>query len=158
MAKEAQIVGFRIGREDFGIPIERVHEIVRPMAITAVPDTPDHIEGVINLRGKIVPVVDLRKRFGEKQPAGSRKNRIVVAEINSRQVGLLVDAASEVLKIAPDAIEDPPDALGDDSSSYVRGVAKFKGRLIILIDLERIMRAGELKRVSEIADLSATGT
>ncbi len=158
MAKEVQIVGFRIGREDFGIPIERVHEIVRPMAITAVPDTPDHIEGVINLRGKIVPVVDLRKRFGEKQPAGNRKNRIVVAEINGRQVGLLVDTASEVLKLAPDAIEDPPQALGDEASSYVRGVAKFNGRLIILVDLERIMREGDLRRVSEIADLSATGT
>src|SRR5574337_1396437 len=99
MAKELQIVGFRVGRETFGVPISLVHEIVRVPEITAVPDAPGCVEGVINLRGKIVSIIDLRKRFGERQIQGSKKNRILVAEVEGKLVGLVVDAASEVLKI-----------------------------------------------------------
>src|SRR5262245_50147921 len=99
MAKDLHLVGFRIGRETFGVPIDLVHEIVRVPEITSVPDAPDFIEGVINLRGKIISVVDLRKRFGEKQIGPSKKNRILVVEVDNRMVGLIVDAASEVLKL-----------------------------------------------------------
>src|SRR5215470_17833093 len=99
MSKYLHLVGFRIGRETFGVPIDLVHEIVRVPEITAVPDAPDYIEGVINLRGKIVSIVDLRKRFREKQIVAHKKNRILVAEIGSKMVGLVVDAASEVLKL-----------------------------------------------------------
>src|SRR5208282_1928915 len=101
MEKDLQLVGFRIGRETFGLPIALVREIVRVPEITSVPNAPDYIEGVINLRGRIIPVVDLRKRFGEKVIEASKRNRIVVVELDNRAIGLIVNSASEVIKIPP---------------------------------------------------------
>lgn len=152
MAKEQHIVGFRIGRESFGVPIRLVHEIVRIPDITAVPEAPDFVEGVINLRGKIVPVVDLRKRFGEKEIISTRKNRILVAEVDRKMVGLMVDAASEVMKIPETEIEQPPNVFEEGDLQYVTGVGKLNGRLIILIDLTRVLQKGELRRLAEVAD------
>src|SRR6266576_6045896 len=98
MAKDLQLVGFRIGNETFGVPINLVREIIRVPDISAVPDAPDYVEGVINLRGRIISVIDLRKRFGERKVAPARRNRILVLEHNGRLSGLIVDSASEVLK------------------------------------------------------------
>ena len=150
MAKDLQLVGFRIGKETFGVPIDLVHEIVRVPEITAVPDAPEYVEGVINLRGKIVSVIDLRKRFREKRIERTRKNRILVAEIERKMVGLIVDAASEVLRVSPNEIEDPPDVLDDAEIKYVTGVGKLNGRLIILVDLAKIMQKGEIRRLGEM--------
>lgn len=152
MAKDLQIVGFRVGSETFGVSIQSVHEIVRMMDITAVPDAPVYIEGVINLRGKIIPVVDLRKRFGEKEIKSSKKNRILVAEIGAKMVGLVVDAASEVLKMPPSDIDPPPNIFEDGELNYVTGVGKLDGRLIILVELSKIMQRGELRRLGEAVD------
>ncbi len=152
MAKELHIVGFRIGRESFGVPISLVHEIVRIPEITAVPESPDFVEGVINLRGKIVPVVDLRKRFGESEIQSTRKNRILVAEVETKMVGLIVDSASEVMKIPEGEVEQPPNIFEEGELNYVTGVGKLKGRLIILVDLTRILQKGELRRLGEVAD------
>jgi purine-binding chemotaxis protein CheW len=149
LARDLQVVGFRIGRETFGVPIAAVHEIVRVPEITAVPESPACVEGVINLRGKIVPVVDLRKRFGEPAGGRTRKNRILVAEVEAKLVGLLVDAASEVLKIAPADIEAPPCILEDGERNYVTGVAKLGGRLVILVDLTRVLRGDQAIGVAE---------
>jgi purine-binding chemotaxis protein CheW len=146
MSNELQVVGFRIGRESFALPISAVHEIVRLPEITAVPHAPEYVEGVINLRGRIVPVIDLRRRFGETRIENTRKNRILVVDSEGRLVGLLVDAASEVLKLAPAQIEPPPKVLDDGDSTYVTGVAKHQGRLIILVDLKKILQRGELAR------------
>ena len=145
MAKELQIVGFRIGRETFGLPISLVHEIVRRPEITNVPHAPEYVEGVMNLRGRIVPVIDLRRRFGGAAIANSRKNRVLVVDVESRAVGLIVDSASEVLKISDAQIEPPPNVLTEAATSYVTGVAKHQGRLIILVDLKRILQSGELR-------------
>jgi purine-binding chemotaxis protein CheW len=152
MAKDLQIVGFRVGTETFGVPIQSVHEIVRMMDITSVPDAPVYIEGVINLRGKIIPVIDLRKRFGETEIKSSKKNRILVAEIGSKMVGLVVDAASEVLKMPPSDIDPPPNVFDEGDLNYVTGVGKLNGRLIILVELSKIMQRGELRRVGEAVD------
>jgi purine-binding chemotaxis protein CheW len=151
MAKDVQIVGFRVGNETFGVPIALVHEIVRVPDITAVPEAPNCVEGVINLRGKIISVVDLRKRFGEKEISAAKKNRILVAEFDGKLVGLIVDAASEVLKIAPSDIEPPPNVFDESDVNYVTGVGKLNGRLVIMVDLSKILRGGELKRLSEFA-------
>ena len=151
MAKELHIVGFRVGRETFGVPIRLVHEIVRVPDITAVPDAPDYVEGVINLRGKIVSVVDLRKRFGEKEITSHKKNRILVTEVEGKMVGLIVDAASEVLKIPEGEVELPPGVFEEGDLHYVTGVGKLGGRLVILIDLSKILQRGELRRLGEIA-------
>src|SRR5579885_3577019 len=109
--RELQIVGFRVGNETYGVPITALHEIVRVPEITAVPDAPEYMEGVINLRGKIVSVIDLRKRFGIKDASPSRRNRILVVEFNGRLSGLIVDSASEVLKIPAADVEPPPAVL-----------------------------------------------
>jgi purine-binding chemotaxis protein CheW len=138
MEKDVQIVGFRIGRETFGLPISVVREIIRVPAITAVPNLPDHIEGVINLRGRIIPVIDLPKRFGVNRNEPSAKNRIVVVEVNGRSIGLIVDSASEVLRVAQAEIEQPRDVFPESGIDFVAGVGKLKQRLVILLDLQKI--------------------
>src|SRR5579884_296070 len=139
MNRDLQIVGFRIGRETYGVPITLVHEIVRVPEITPIPDAQECVEGVINLRGKIIPVIDLRKRFGQKEVTATVKNRILVTEVDKRRVGLIVDSASEVLKIPPSEIEDA-------QANCVTGVAKLQGRLVILLELSRLLQ----KSVAEI--------
>jgi purine-binding chemotaxis protein CheW len=156
--KDLHIVGFRIGRETFGVPIALVHEIVRVPDITSVPDAPDCIEGVINLRGKIVSVVDLRKRFGEKEVRSTKKNRILVAEVEGKMVGLIVDAASEVLKVPPSEVENPPNVFEEGELNYVTGVGKLKDRLIILVDLTKILQRGELRRLGEFVEAQSLGS
>jgi purine-binding chemotaxis protein CheW len=156
MTKDLQIVGFRVGNETFGVPIHSVHEIVRMMDITNVPDAPIYIEGVINLRGKIIPVIDLRKRFGEKEIKPSKKNRILVAEIGAKMVGLVVDAASEVLKLPPSDVDPPPNVFEEGDLNYVTGVGKLGGRLVILVELSKIMQRGELRRLGEMVDNTGT--
>jgi purine-binding chemotaxis protein CheW len=152
MDKDIQVVGLRVGRETFGLPIAMVREIVRVPEITSVPNAPAYIEGVINLRGRIVPVVDLRKRFGEKVPEPTKKNRIVVVELDNRPIGLIVNSASEVLKIAPSEIEAPHAVFQEGELNYITGVGKFRGRLVILLDLSKILQRGELRRLDELAE------
>ena len=151
MDKDLQIVGFRIGRETFGVPISTVREIVRVPEITSVPNAPDYIEGVINLRGRIIPVVDLRKRFGEPVSEPSKKNRIVVVELEQRSIGLIVNSASEVLRIPPSEIEAPSNVFQEGELNYITGVGTLNGRLVILLDLNRILQRGELRRLDEAA-------
>jgi len=158
LGKELHIVGFRIGRETFGVPISLVHEIVRVPEITAVPDSPGYVEGVINLRGKIVSVVDLRKRFGEKAIIDNKKNRILVAEVGGKMVGLIVDSASEVLKIPETDVDLPPNVFEEGELNYVSGVGKLKGRLVILIDLSKILQKGELHRLGEMIPQKVAAT
>lgn len=155
MDKELQLVGFRIGRETFGLPIAMVREIVRVPEITSVPNVPDYVEGVINLRGRIIPVIDLRKRFGQKTVEADKRNRIVVVEVENRAIGLLVHSASEVLKVPPSEIEAPQNVFPEGELSYVSGVAKLKGRLVILIHLPRLLQAGELHAMQELAESDA---
>jgi purine-binding chemotaxis protein CheW len=152
MEKDLQVVGFRIGNETYGVRIGSVREIVRVPEITSVPSAPDLIEGVINLRGKIIPVMDLRKRFGQTDIQPDKKNRILVVELENKLVGLIVNAASEVLKIPPSEIEAPGSVFADGESGYVTGVGKLKGRLIILLDVSRLLHRTEFKRLEEVAE------
>lgn len=153
MEKELQVVGFRIGEETFGVRISSVREIVRVPEITAVPNAPDYIEGVINLRGKIIPVMDLRKRFGIKNVEPNKKNRILVVELESKVVGLIVNSASEVLKIPPADIESPNTMFQEGELSYVTGVGKLRGRLVILLDIRKLLQRGELRRIEQVGEL-----
>ena len=152
MEKDHQVVGFRIGNETYGVRIGSVREIVRVPEITIVPNAPEAIEGVINLRGKIIPVMDLRKRFGNVSVQPDKKNRILVVELESRLLGLIVSSASEVLKIPPSEIEPPGTVFAEGESSYVTGVGKLKGRLIILLDIARLLRQPEFKKLEEAAE------
>jgi purine-binding chemotaxis protein CheW len=154
--KQLQIVGLRIGRETLGLPISLVREIVRVPEITPVPNAPEHIEGVINLRGKIIAVVDLSKRFGEGAIDRTSKSRIVVVEMEGRLVGLLVNSASEVLRLSPSEIEAPQNVFPNEELNYVTGVGKLDDRLIVLLDLSRILQRVELQNLNEVAELAGS--
>jgi purine-binding chemotaxis protein CheW len=156
MEKDIQVVGFRIGDETYGVPIGTIREIVRVPSITAVPNAPESIEGVINLRGKIIPVMDLRKRFHQAEIKSDKKNRILVVELENRLLGLIVNSASEVIKIPPSEIAAPGIVFADADSSYVTGVGKLHGRLIILLDIAKLLYRPELKRLEEAAESVAT--
>jgi purine-binding chemotaxis protein CheW len=139
MNRELHIVGFRIGHETYGVPITSLHEIVRVPEITAVPDAPDCVEGVINLRGKIVSVIDLRKRLGETTVAPTRNTRILVVEHRGRLCGLIVDSASDVIKIPAADVEPSPTEFVEGGLNCVTGLGKYQGRLIVLLDIERVL-------------------
>jgi purine-binding chemotaxis protein CheW len=139
MNRELHIVGFRIGHETYGVPITSLHEIVRVPEITGVPDAPDCVEGVINLRGKIVSVIDLRKRLGESNVARTRNTRILVVEHRGRLCGLIVDSASDVIKIPVADVEPSPTEFVEGGLNCVTGLGKYQGRLIVLLDVERVL-------------------
>jgi purine-binding chemotaxis protein CheW len=152
MNRELHIVGFQVGRETYGVPITSLHEIVRVPEITAVPDAPDYLEGVINLRGKIVSVMDLRKRFGEKEAKLRKQNRILVVEHSGRLAGLIVDSASEVLKIPAEDVEAPPAAFSEGGLNCVTGLGKVKGRLVVLLDMSKLLAPGRLQVKNQAGD------
>jgi len=144
MTDELHIVGFQVGRETYGVPIKSLHEIVRVPEITVVPDAPVYLEGVINLRGKIVSVMDLRKRFGEKQVALNKQNRILVVEHSGKLAGLIVDSASEVLKIPSADVEAAPSVFQEGGLNCVSGLGKVNGRLVVLLDMNKLLAPGSL--------------
>ena len=147
MAKNLQLVVFNIGKELYGVGIESVHEIVKVPEITEVPDAPAFLQGVINLRGKIVPVVDLRKRLNLQGKDRTKSSRVLITENEGRLVGLFVDAVSEVLKLAPDAVEAPPEMISSIGVEYITGVAKVEERLIILLALDKVLSVEDMKKV-----------
>lgn len=138
-----QLVGFRVGEEEFCLDILSVQEIIRLQQLTRVPNSPDAMDGVMNLRGKIIPVIALRKRFGLEQTPSDKNARIVVVEVRGTVLGLIVDSVSEVLRIPADTVEPPPQ-LGPARQEYVSGVGKLDNRLLILLDVERLMSADDL--------------
>ena len=140
---EQQVVILELARESYGVEIARVQEIIRMQPITRVPNGPPCIEGVTNLRGRIIPVLDLRKRLGFEATALARQGRIVVAELGEHIVGMVVDGVSEVFMISPDAIEPPSMLVTTTDSRYLRGVAKIGDRLILLLDLALILTGAD---------------
>src|ERR1700693_3415631 len=144
MSRELHIGGFKVGRETYGVPLTPLHEVVRVPEITAVPDAPDYLEGVINLRGKIVSVMDLRKRFGDKQATLKKQNRILVVEHSGKLAGLIVDSATEVLKIAGEDVEAPPAVFQEGGLNCVTGLGKVRGRLIVLLDMTKLLAPASL--------------
>jgi purine-binding chemotaxis protein CheW len=142
-----QVVSFKVGEEEFGIEILSVQEIIRLQELTRVPNSPEFVDGVINLRGKVIPVIALRKRFGLPQQAHDKETRIVVLETNSIVIGLVVDSVSEVLRIPADAVVPPP-RLGTIEKEFVSGVGKLDNRLLILLDLERIVSVPNLQEAT----------
>ena len=138
-----QLVTFHIGEEEFGVEILKVQEIIRMMGITRVPKAPEFVEGVINLRGKVIPIIDLRKRFGMATQDHDKHTRIIVIEINNVVVGFVVDSVSEVLRIPANTVEPPPSIISGIESEYISGVGKLADRLLILLDLDRLLSKGE---------------
>lgn len=139
-----QLVTFRIGEEEFGVDILAVQEIIRLMQITMVPRAPEFIEGVINLRGKVIPVINMRRRFNKAQLEPDSSTRIVVMELEQKIVGFLVDGVSEVLRIPESTVEDPPPVVAGIGSEYIRGIGKLDNRLLILLNLDHLLSSIDL--------------
>jgi len=139
MEKEIQVVGFRIGNETFGVRIGSVREIVRVPEITAVPSAPETVEGVINLRGKIIPVIDLRDKFGMPTQAASRETCIIVVRRLDLELGIVVDAVSEVRNVAAAETDAMLDLGGEISAEYFLGISKADGKVRLLLDIDRIL-------------------
>lgn len=151
--KEEQLVIFELAGETYGIDISTVHEIIRLQAVTEVPRTPDFVEGVINLRGRIVPVIDLHKRFNLPPGEETQNSRIMVVEVNEVTVGMMVDAVLEVIGLPAKNIEPPPAVISGVDAAYLRGVGKWKERLIILLDLNKVLFKEEQEKLQQMEEM-----
>lgn len=141
--QEHHLVTFALG-ESYGVPIRQVQEIVRVGNVTMVPNAPDYMEGVINLRGKVLPVLNLRKRLKLPEQPITSDSRIIITEIGDKVVGLLVDAVTQVVKVPGDLCEDAPEEVLEVDTDYLTGVCKLGERLVIMLDLERLLRRDKL--------------
>lgn len=141
-AQELQLVVFRLDKEEYGLPITKVQEINRLVPITKLPQMPSFMEGVINLRGRIIPVIDLRKRFSLTAAAYEEETRIIIVEVNSQTVGVIVDAVTEVVRLPAASVEPPPSSFILDEQ-YIAGVGKLDDRLLILLNIDRVLTTQE---------------
>ena len=144
-----QVVSFRLGGEEYGLEILRVQEIIRMVGLTRVPNSRRFVEGVINLRGKVIPILGLRKRFGLEARESDRGTRIIVVEVASDVIGFEVDSVSEVLRIPVETIEPPP-RLSRHNNEYVSGVGKLQDRLLLLLDIDRVLAEPPSDAVVEV--------
>jgi len=147
-----QLVSFKIGGEEFGVDILKVQEINRMLAITKVPNSPSFVEGVVNLRGKIIPVVNLRKRLQLPIIAHDDKTRIIVVELIDTTVGFIVDEVKEVLRIPKSITEPAPSMVAGVKMDYITAVGKLDDRLLILLDLEKTLSTEEIAELEEIKE------
>lgn len=139
MGVRRQVVVFKVGAEEFAVDILLAKEVVVPREITPVPDAEEFVEGVMNLRGNLLPIIDLRKRLRARAATTIREQRIVVANIDDRMAGLIVDGASEVIRVTDEMIEPVPDVILEMGASYVEGIINVKNRFITLIDLRKAL-------------------
>lgn len=136
---ERQLVVFALAGESYGVAISTVREIIRMQSVTFVPDSPPAVKGVINLRGRVIPVVDLRERVGLPVSEETPETRIVVVNIGGEDIGVIVDAVTEVLRLPESSIEPASALVTTEESYYMDGIAKLEGRLLILLDLEKVL-------------------
>jgi len=135
----SQLISFEVGQEEYGLEILRVKEVIRLREITRLPRAPSFVKGIINLRGDVIPIVDLRDRFALEHQEYTPMTRVIVVDVEGRLVGMVVDAASQVVRIPADQIQPPPPIVGGLSAQYIKGVGKLDSRLIILLDIDRIL-------------------
>ncbi|MFO0831352.1 MAG: chemotaxis protein CheW [Phycisphaerales bacterium] len=147
-AAELQLVSFEVSGEEFAVDILAVQEINRMMDLTRVPQSPPEVEGVINLRGKIIPVLDLRRKFGMGSAERTESNRIIVVDVNKKVLGFIVDRVHEVLRISSEIVEPAPAMACSINAEFISGVAKLQDRLIILLDLTRLFGDAEARRAA----------
>ena len=142
--REEQLVVFQLSEQTYGIDIASVYEIIRMEKITRVPRTPDFVEGVINLRGRIIPVIDLSRRFNHSFAERTNSSRIIIVDVGGSTIGIIVDAVSEVLRIQAASVEPPPPMIHGIDAAYLRGIAILESRLVILLNLEKILFEHEM--------------
>jgi purine-binding chemotaxis protein CheW len=142
-AQLLQLVSFSVAAEEYGLDILRVQEIIRTQQLTRVPNLPEYVEGVINLRGKVIPVIALRRRLGLEAIPPDKNTRIVVVDVHGQTLGFIVDAVSEVLRISSETVESTP-RIGSVEREYISGVGKLDTRLLLMLDLEQLMNQAEI--------------
>ncbi|HWR08773.1 chemotaxis protein CheW [Sporomusa sp.] len=148
--QELQLVVFRLAREEYGLPITKVQEINRLVPITKLPQTPAFMEGIINLRGRIIPVVDLRKRFQLEVSNYNDDSRIIIVEVAGQTVGIIVDSVTEVVRLAAVSVEPPPPTFILDAK-YIQGVGKLEDRLLILLEIDQVLTSQEAIALKQLS-------
>ena len=149
-----QLVIFQLGGEEFGVEIMQVQEIIRMPEITRIPQSPGYVEGVINLRGKIIVVINLDTRFGLNSKELDDDSRIIIVEVGENVVGMVVDSVSEVLRLATSSVEPAPEIISSKiKADYLKGVGKLDDRLLILLDLERVLSEEEMSQVATVGEM-----
>ncbi|MBS1257395.1 MAG: Chemotaxis protein CheW [Candidatus Scalindua arabica] len=148
---EGKFLTFICGEEVYGIEILKVREIIKLMDITTVPRTPDYLKGVINLRGKVIPIINLRSKFSMQEIEHTQETCIIVVEVNQTSIGIIVDSVSEVSNIKGGEIEDAPHLGQDVDTNFILGLGKTKERIVILLDIEKVLSSEELETVGQLA-------
>ena len=149
-----QLVIFQLGGEEFGVEIMQVQEIIRMPEITRIPQSPEYVEGVINLRGKIIVVINLDTRFGLNSKELDDDSRIIIVEVGDNVVGMVVDSVSEVLRLATSSVGPVPEIISSKiKADYLKGVGKLDDRLLILLDLERVLSEEEISQVAVVGEM-----
>ncbi|MCC7388703.1 MAG: purine-binding chemotaxis protein CheW [Phycisphaerales bacterium] len=159
---ENKFLSFRIGREEFGVEILRVREIIGVIDVTPLPQTPDYVKGVINLRGKIIPVIELRAKLGLPPMEYTEETCIIVVEVSDGgdecfHMGVIVDSVSEVMDIPPDSIEPAPRFGGNLNTSYILGMGKVKEHVLVLLEIDRVMTHKDIGAMAEAARAESAG-
>jgi len=156
---ERQLVIFDVNKEAFGVDIGTVREIISMQDVTNVPGVPDFVKGVINLRGKVIPVVDLRRKLGFNSAEQTKENRIVVIGVNGQDIGVIVDAVTEVMRIPVESVVPPNSVIYTGDYEYLMGIAKLDKRLIILLDMDKVLsRTESISITSALASAKGTKT
>jgi purine-binding chemotaxis protein CheW len=143
-----QLISFTLGAEEYGLELLRVKEVIRMRQITWLPKAPSCIKGIINLRGDVIPIVDLRDRFGLESAEQTALTRVIVVEVEGRPVGMVVDSASQVVRLPADQIDPPPPMVGKTAEGFITGVGKMEGKLILTIDSDRILSSEEMNQIA----------
>lgn len=150
MERNIKVIVFALQNEEYALSVDFVGAIERIHPITRIPHTVDYVKGVINLRGVIIPIIDLRLRLGMEATELTDENRMIIVHLNDMQVGLIVDAANDVIDIAKDAIEPPPEVIGSVDVDYIEGVAKIGKRLLILLNLSEVLASEIQSKLSSL--------
>lgn len=148
IVEEVKVIVFRLVDEEYGVEVSQVRSIERMQNITRVPRTPEFVKGVINLRGVVTPIIDLKTRFSLGNEEYSDATRIIIVAVEDMEVGLIVDAANDVIDIPLSSIEQPPAVVGGIKATYLRGVAKLQNRLLIMLNLDKVLSSEEIQAMT----------
>ncbi|MUG45579.1 chemotaxis protein CheW [Paenibacillus woosongensis] len=153
MGEELKVIVFKLGEEEYGIEVDKVQTIERMMPITRVPKTYSFVKGVINLRGVVIPVIDLRGRFGLPETEYTDQTRIIIVAVNEMEVGFIVDSANDVMDLNSDVIDSPPDVVGGIKAKYLHGVARIsEDRLLVMLNLSEVLNRSEIIQLESLED------
>ncbi|MDO3676298.1 chemotaxis protein CheW [Paenibacillus ehimensis] len=153
MGEELKVIVFALGKEEYGVEVEKVRTIERMQPMTRVPKTPDFVKGVINLRGVVTPVIDLRGRFGFPETEYTDNSRIIIVAVGDIEVGLIVDSANDVIDVNSDHIDDPPEIVGGIKAKYLHGIAKVgESRLLVLLNLKEVLSKSEIVQLENVEE------